>query len=139
MAIPTINSAQIAEALRILINGQYSTCSSVPILADYPSDPTKTRSGIYISDVTTIDRSPYSLAVNYGGNIYIATDSFDIIYISFQGDELTQTVVSAIQSLVYDNVLFDGYHERDYVTTFTFENRGEIKTITFSLKRIDFQ
>jgi hypothetical protein len=139
VAVPTVTNLQIAQALRTLINGQYASCSSVEILTEFPSDPTKVRAGIYVNDVTTIDRSPYSLAVRYGGNIYIASDSFEILYVSFQGDRLKDTVVAAIQDLVYDNVLFDGYHERDYATTDTFENRAEIKTVTFTLKRLDFQ
>lgn len=137
--LPLINPGVIEAALRTIINGQYATCSKVEILTEFPSDPTKARAGIYIGDVAITDRSPYSLAVNYGGNIYIISESFTIVYVSFQGDALSAEVTSAIQDLVYDNVLFDGYHERDYAVTDTFENRAEYKTFDFLIKRIDFQ
>lgn len=137
--LPLIAENNIAEALKRLINGQYASCSKVEILSEFPSDATKARAGIYIGDVAISDRSPYSLAVNYGGNIYIISESFTIIYVSFQGDVLQREVTSAIQDLVYDNVLFDGYHERDYTVNDQFENRAEYKTFDFLIKRIDFQ
>jgi hypothetical protein len=137
--LPLVTNLQIVSALKTLINGQYVSCSKVEIMTEFPSDMTKARSGIYISDVAVVDRSPYQLAVNYGGNIYIISESFTITYTSFQGDALKDQVSGAIQDLVYDNVLFDGYHERDYTVSDSFENRAEYKTFEFLIKRIDFQ
>ena len=137
--LPLVTDTAIVTALRALINGQYASCSKIEIMTDFPSDMTKMRAGIYVGDVAIADRSPYQLAVNYGGNIYIISEAFTIMYISFQGDALKSEVTSAIQDLVYDNVLFDGYHERDYTVSDTFENRAEYKTFEFLIKRIDFQ
>lgn len=137
--LPLVTDTAIVDALRKLINGQYVSCSKVEIMTEFPSDMTKARGGIYVGDVAIVDRSPYQLAVNYGGNIYIISESFTIMYITFQGDALKSEVSSAIQDLVYDNVLFDGYHERDYTVSDSFENRAEYKTFEFLIKRIDFQ
>lgn len=137
--LPLVTNLQIVAALKTLINGQYVSCSKVEIMTEFPSDITKARSGLYVSDVAVVDRSPYQLAVNYGGNIYIISESFTITYATFQGDALKDQVSGAVQDLVYDNVLFDGYHERDYTVTETFENRAEYKTFEFLIKRIDFQ
>lgn len=137
--LPLVTNLQIVAALKTLINGQYVSCSKVEIMTEFPSDITKARSGLYISDVAVVDRSPYQLAVNYGGNIYIISESFTITYATFQGDALKDQISGAVQDLVYNNVLFDGYHERDYTVTETFENRAEYKTFEFLIKRIDFQ
>lgn len=136
--LPLVTGDAIAEALRIVLRG-YKSCTGVEVFVEFPSDMEKARHGIYISDVATIERVPYQLAVRYGGNIYTVSDSFTIIYITFQGDGLKDTVTQAIQSLVYDNVLFDGYHERDYTVDDEFKNRAEYKTFDFVIKRIDFQ
>lgn len=137
--LPLVTNLQIVAALKTLINGQYVSCSKVEIMTEFPSDITKARSGLYVSDVAVVDRSPYQLAVNYGGNIYIISESFTITYATFQGDALKDQISGAVQDLVYNNVLFDGYHERDYTVTETFENRAEYKTFEFLIKRIDFQ
>ena len=138
MALPLITAEDLARVIKLVLNGNKS-CSKVEVFTEFPADMRKARHGIYISDVAVSSRLPYSLAVNYGGNIYIATDSFEILLVSFQGDNLKELVTEAIQSIVYDNVLLDGYHERDYSTTDSYLNRAEYKIFDFDLKRMEIQ
>lgn len=138
MALPLISDDDIAAVVKAALAGNRK-CASIEIFTEFPSDIRQARHGIYIDGPVTIDRSPYSLAVNYGANIYTATDGFTIVLISFQGDNLMDIATEAIQSIVLDNVLLDGYHERDFRTTAEFLNRAEYRTVDFELKRIEFQ
>lgn len=138
MALPLISPEQLVAAIKTALN-PYSTCVGVEIFTEFPADMTSARHGIYINDPTTADRSPYSLAVNYGGNIYIASDAIKIIVVSFQGDKLLDTISTVLQSLVEDNVLCDGYHERDYTIRQEYLNRAEYRTFDYLLKRLEFQ
>jgi hypothetical protein len=62
-----------------------------------------------------------------------------IILVTFQGDINRDKAVDAIEGLVTDNVLLDGYHERDFTMEQTYVNRAEYRTYNFELKRIEIQ
>lgn len=132
MALPLVTSKTVCEWLR-------ARKLNMEVFDEFPHDMKNVRHGIYVNDPATSDRSPYSLAVNYGSNIYIANDAMRIILVTFQGDEKRDRAVEAIQDMVLDNVLMDGYHERDYTMAQDYLNRAEYRTYDFNLKRIDLQ
>ena len=109
------------------------------VFDEFPKDKTNVRAGIYVNDPTTSDRRPRSLAINYGGNIYYAVDNFVIILVSFQDDINKDNAATKIADMLFDNVLFDGYHERDYTQDQEFINRAEYRTFTFRVTRLEFQ
>lgn len=132
MALPTYSAQDILAKLRTYKLG-------IELFDDFPSQEGKVRYGLYCDDIKTEDRSPYALAVNYGGNIYIASDSFKLIFVTFQGDPNRNNTLFAIQDMVNDNVLFNGYHERTYTQTHTYVNRAEYHYYDFITKRMEFQ
>lgn len=132
MALPLFTSDDITAWLKAKQLG-------MEVFDEFPQDMKKVRNGIYVNDPATTDRSPYSLAVNLGGNIYVASDAMRIILVTFQGDNKRDAASLAIQQLVEDNVLFDGYHERDFTQEQEYVNRAEYRTFDFTLKRLEFQ
>ena len=109
------------------------------VFDEFPSDMKNVRHGIYVNDPATTDKSPYALAINYGGNIYTVSDSTRIILVTFQGDDKRDKAVEVITSMVQDNELLDGYHERDFTMNEEYLNRAEYRTYDFTLKRIEIQ
>lgn len=132
MALPLITSTQVTEWLKAKKLG-------VEIFDEFPTDMKNVRNGIYINDPASSDKSPYRLGINLGGNIYTVTDSMRIILVTFQGDKKRDKCVESIQQLVEDNVLMNGYHERDYAMSQDYLNRAEYRTYDFNLKRIEIQ
>jgi hypothetical protein len=133
MGMPLVTNDQIIAVLRKKIGNK------VEIFNEFPQDAEVVRNGVYVSDVQTVDRSSNQLGVTRGSNIYDATDSVEIIYVTYQGDVLRDTVIRALQTLVDDNDLLDGYHSREYAVDEEFNNRAEYKTYTFSLLRMELQ
>jgi hypothetical protein len=133
MGMPLVTAEQIIRALRRGIGNK------VEIFNEFPQDAEVVRNGVYVSDVQTVDRSSNQLGVTPGSNIYDATDSVEIIYVTYQGDVLRDTVIRALQTLVDDNDLLDGYHSRQYTVDEEWNNRAEYKTYTFSLLRMELQ
>lgn len=132
MALALFNTETVIAVLKTYKLG-------IELFNEFPQNSEAVRYGIYVSDVTTVDRTPYSLAVNYGGNIYTVTDAMDIIFVTFQGDKNKDRVLTALQGLVENNVLMDGYHERDFTVDENWVNRAEYKTYSYTLKRIETQ
>jgi len=138
---PIITQQQVVAALMQAIPSSWR----IEIFDDFPSDDDIVRYGIYVSDIHTVERSPYSLAVNLGGNIYINTDQVRIVYISFQDDIHQLEVNNYISGLVdytmtgASQQLLDGYHERDFSQELFYGPQSEKHTWTFQLKRLDFQ
>jgi hypothetical protein len=132
MALALFNTETVIAALKTYKLG-------VELFGEFPQNNEAVRYGIYVSDVTTVDRNPYQLAVNYGGNIYMVSDAMDIIFVTFQGDKNKDRVLTALQGLVENNVLMDGYHQRDYTVDENWVNRAEYKTFSYTLKRIELQ
>jgi hypothetical protein len=132
MAAPLFTSAKITTYLK-------SKISNVEVFDEFPTDMKNVRHGVYVNDPATIDRVPYALAVNLGSNIYTATDSMRIILVTFQGDNRRDDAVTAITGLVIDDVLMDGYHERDFTMSQEYLNRAEYRIYDFNLLRIELQ
>lgn len=129
---PLITSEEITLYLKAMKLG-------VEVFDEFPSDMQNVRHGVYINDPATINRSPYQLGVQYGANRYIAEDGMRIIQVTFQGDKLRDRVSRAIQDIVFNNVLLNGYHERDYTMGQVYLNRAEYRTYDFVFKRLEIQ
>lgn len=132
MAAPLITSTQICAWLKARNTG-------FEVFDEFPSDMRTVRHGIYVNDPATSSRTPYQLAIQNGGHIYTTVDSMRIILVTFQGDAKRDNAVSAITELVGDDVLLDGYHERDFVMAQEYLNRAEYRTYDFELLRIETQ
>lgn len=142
MASPLITQAQIVDAILQILNDNNI---AIEVFDDFPSDDDVVRNGIYVSDIHTVERIPYKLAVNIGGNLYIATDQLKIVYVSYQDDQYNTTVnsyISGLVSYIMDGEtvqLMDGYHERDFGQELYYGVQSEKHTWTFQLKRLEIQ
>lgn len=132
MSLPLFTSQQVTAYL-------LSKKLGIEVFDEFPQDKTQARYGVYVNDPAAGQRTPYSLAVRYGGNIYVVQDMMRIIYVTFQGDKNRDAMVNAIQSIVEDNTLLDGYHERDFTMNQEYVNRAEYRTYDFTLSRLEFQ
>lgn len=135
MALPLINNNDV---IQVLENTIAKTTPRIEISNEYPSDDTIIRYGIFVSDVSTVDKTPYQLGAQYSGSIYTVTDTFEVLYVSIQNDKNTNDVTNAIQNLSSNLQLLDGYHEMDFVQDVVLGNRSEKRTYTFTLKRLEF-
>lgn len=135
MALPLINKNDI---INVLANTIPITTPRIEISDEYPSDDAIIRYGVFVDDVTSEDKSPYQLGVQYGGSIYIVTDAFQILYVGIQNDVNTNSITDAIQNLSSNLTLMNGYHEIDFVQDVVIGNRSEKRTYTFTLKRLEF-
>lgn len=135
MAMPLITSQDIINVLESTVP---STSPVIEVSDQFPNDLDQIRYGVFVKRVVTVDKAPYQLGVQYGGAIYIATDSFDVLFISYQDDDVSTNVQNAIQNLSSNLSLMNGYHEIDYTHDFELGNRSEKHTYTFTLKRLEF-
>lgn len=110
----------------------------IEVLSEYPSVDDRVSYGIYVNSINSVDRTPYKLGIQPCGSIYIVTDQLQILYVSVQNDRQAPAMIDAIQSLAGDTAFWNGYHEVDYTQDVTIGARSQIRTYTFSLKRIDF-
>jgi hypothetical protein len=141
MAAPLVTQQQVVTALKNLIPKNYR----VEIFDDYPSEIEVVRYGLYVSDLHSVERNPYQLAVNLGGNIYHVRDQCKIVYISFQDDPFNIQVnafVSDLMSYVVPSTgiqLFDGYHERTFTQDVNYGTQAERHSWVLDLHRLEFQ
>lgn len=135
MALPLINKNSIINVLRATIP---TVTPRIEISDEYPSDDTIVRYGIFVDDVSTTDKTPYQLGVQYGGSIYTVTDTFGVLYVGIQNDIRTDSICNAIQNLSSNLTLINGYHEIDFTQDMVIGNRSEKRTYTFTLKRLEF-
>ena len=118
---------------------------NVPIFTEFASDTDIVRYGLYISNIVTVNRVPNQLGVTTGSNIYNATDTFYIAYISFQTDPNVDRVRDMVNNLVTENYpgtevpFLDGYFQRDYAEDLNYGTQRERYTWTFELTRLEFQ
>lgn len=133
MAAPLISSSKVISALKATLP------KGIEVFKDFPSDMKNVRYGIYVNDPTPEARTPYRLGVQNKAHIYTMVENMIVILVSFQDDSNKLAASLAIQALVEDDVLMDGYHQRDYVMEQTYLNRAEYRTYNFDLRRIEFQ
>ena len=138
---PYITQAQLTKMLQFYIPKSWN----VPIFTEFASDTDIVRYGIYISNIVTVSRVPNQLGVTTGSNIYNATDTFYIAYISFQTDPNVNKVRDMVNNLVTENYpgtevpFLDGYFERNYAEDLNYGTQRERYTWTFELTRLEFQ
>lgn len=135
MALPLINKNSIINVLTSTIP---IVTPRIEISDEYPSDDSIIRYGVFVDDVSTTDKTPYQLGVQYGGSIYTVTDTFQVLYIGIQNDINTNNICNAIQNLSSNLTLMNGYHEMDFTQDMVIGNRSEKRTYTFTLKRLEF-
>jgi hypothetical protein len=134
MALPLIDKNDI---INVLSNTIPRLSPRIEISDEYPSDDTIIRYGVFVDDVSTVDKTPYQLGVQRCGSIYTVTDEFEILYVSIQNDINTANVTNAIQNLSSNGNLMNGYHEVDFTQSIELGNRSEKRTYTFTLRRIE--
>ena len=138
---PYITQAQVTKMLQFYIPKSWN----VPIFTEFASDTDIVRYGLYISNIVTVNRVPNQLGVTTGSNIYNATDTFYIAYISFQQDPNINRVRDMVNNLVTENYpgtnvpFLDGYFERNYAEDLNYGTQRERYTWTFELTRLEFQ
>ncbi|MFY8212570.1 MAG: hypothetical protein ACOVLB_07905 [Candidatus Nanopelagicus sp.] len=135
MALPLVSKTDILSELFLTIP---KSIPRVEISGIFPSDDGIIPYGLYVDDVTTDDKSPVSLGVQYSGSIYVCSDVFTVIFVSFQDDEKSPAIQNAIQNLSSNLVLMNGYHEMDFARTVVIGNKSEKHTYRFTLKRLEF-
>jgi hypothetical protein len=132
MAAPLITTEDVVTYLKGAVTG-------VEVFDEFPSDMKNVRHGIYVDDPSTSERVPYQLGVQNGAHIYTCVDSFRLYVVTFQGDKKKDEIVEAITSMMSNDELLDGYHERDFTMEQQYLNRAEYRTYDFELSRIEFQ
>jgi len=138
---PFITQAQVTKMLQFYIPKSWN----VPIFTEFASDTDIVRYGLYVSNIVTVNRVPNQLGVTTGSNIYNATDTFYIAYISFQTDPNINRVRDMVNNLVTENYpgtdvpFLDGYFERNYAEDLNYGTQRERYTWTFELTRLEFQ
>ena len=85
-----------------------------------------------------MNRTPYKLGLQKCGSIYTVTDEFYLMFVSFQNDPNAPAVTEAINTMIYDSDLWEGYHEVDFTNNVTFGARNKIRTYVISAKRVNF-
>jgi hypothetical protein len=133
---PLVSKDEIVAYLRLVCN---ELTPIVEVSALYPSDDATVAYGVYVDDVGYESREVYQLGIQKCGSIYTATDSFNILYVSYQNDPLRDQVEDAIYDLASDSGFFDGYHEVTFTEDSVLGNsKSERVTYTFNLKRLNF-
>ena len=135
MALPLITRQQVIDKLLSTIP---KTTPRIEVSGVYPSDDSIVSYGVFVSDVSTVDKTPYQLGVQHCGSIYMVTDEVQVLYVSYQDDKNVDPVTNSIQNLSSDLTLMNGYHEMDFTQDVVLGSRSEKRTYTFSLKRLEF-
>ena len=135
MSLPLISKSNLITALTNTIP---TVTPRIEISDEFPSDDAIIRYGVFVDDVSTVDKTPYQLGVQYGGSIYTVTDTFVVLYVGIQNDINTDSICNAIQNLSSNLTLMNGYHEMDFTQDMVIGNRSEKRTYTFTLKRLEF-
>jgi hypothetical protein len=135
MSMPYITKTEIYEYL-------HAICSRlqppVDVMTTYPSAGDQVGYGVYINGLNAVNRTPYKLGLQKCGSIYTVTDEFYLMFVSFQNDPNAPAVTEAINTMIYDSNLWEGYHEVDFTNNVTFGARNKIRTYVISAKRVNF-
>jgi len=134
MAMPYVTQDQIVVYLR----ERAPQSPVIEVFETYPKDDSITPYGVYVKDVNTEVREPYRLGVTYGGSIYTETDTFQVVFVSFQNDPQSYQMREVIENMAANVVFFNGYHEVDFTKDIEIGNRSEKYTYSYSVKRLEF-
>lgn len=133
---PLVTKAQVVAYLRQVCNELQPI---VEVSDIYPSNDEVVAYGVYVGDVDYQSREPYQLGIQKCGSIYIATDAFDILFVSYQNDNQSEMVEDRIFDLASDSGFFSGYHEVTFTEDTVLGNsKSKRTTFTFNLKRLNF-
>ena len=132
--MPFITKDEIVEYLR----ERAPQSPIVEVSNIYPTNDAQPAYGVYVNVVRAADREAYQLGVQKCGAIYIITDEFQVLYITFQNDPQAPQMREAIEDMASNVTLFNGYHEVTFSRTVDIGSRSEIHTYTFNAKRLDF-
>lgn len=133
--VPLIVKQNIIDYLKVVTN---TLVPIVEVSGTYPSTDDIVPYGIYVDDVSTINREVYQLGTQPCGSIYTMTDQFSILFVSIQDDPKWIYVEKRIQDMSADSSFFDGYFEVTFTQDVVIGNRSEKRTYTFDLKRLNF-
>lgn len=134
MSLPFVTKDEVIEYLRLLAPQE----PIIEVSGIYPNDDDIIPYGVYVNDIDMVAREPYQLGIQRCGSIYIATDEFNVLFVSFQNDPQARQMLEAINELAEDAEFWNGYHEVDFTMDTVFGNRSEKFTYTFTLKRLNF-
>lgn len=129
--LPAITKTQLIEHLK-------SKLSGVEIFGEIPTDETNVRHGVYVSNPMIDSITTPVSGFNACGNVTIATDTFDIVVVSFQDDDRLSQIADTITDLPYATILGE-YSDVTYSTTRNYLNRAEYRVYEFKLERLDLQ
>jgi hypothetical protein len=132
---PLVTKEALVAYMRVTCN---ELTPIVEVSGIYPSADDVVPYGVYVRDAHPISREVNINGVTPCGQVYTVTDQFEILYVSYQDDPQSNTVLGAINNLAANRSFFNGYYEITYTKTEVIGNRSEKHTYTFNLKRLDF-
>lgn len=133
--VPLIVKQNVIDYIKVVAD---TLTPIVEVSGIYPSADDIVPYGIYVDDVSTINREVYQLGIQPCGSIYTMTDSFNILFVSIQDDPKWIFIEERIQELAADSTFFNGYHEVTFTQNVVIGNRSEKRTYVFNLKRLNF-
>lgn len=133
--IPLITKADIAAYINVVAS---QLTPIVEVSTIYPRTDDIIPYGIYVDDVSTINREVNQLGISTCGSIYNMTDQFSILFVSIQDDPNWPVLEERIQSMSADAQFFNGYYQVTFNQTIVVGNRSEKRTYSFELKRLNF-
>jgi hypothetical protein len=132
---PYVSKEALVEYMRL-------TCDNLTPIVEvsgiYPSNDDVVPFGVYVRDAHPVSREVNINGVTPCGQVFTVTDEFEILYVSFQDDPQSNTVLGTINDLAANRSFFNGYYEVTFSKTEVIGNRSEKHTYTFNLKRLDF-
>jgi hypothetical protein len=133
--VPLIVKQNIIDYLKVVTN---TLVPIVEVTGTFPNVDDIVPYGIYVDDVSTINREVYQLGTQPCGSIYTMTDQFTILFVSIQDDPKWIFIEERIQNMSADSSFFNGYFEVTFTQDIVIGNRSEKRTYTFNLKRLNF-
>ena len=133
--VPLITKQNIIDYIKVVAD---NLVPIVEVSGIYPSVDDVVPYGIYVDDVSTINRDVYQLGVQSCGSVYTMTDQFQILFVSIQDDPKWMYIEERIQKLSDDSSFFNGYYEVTFTQDIVIGNRSEKRTYNFNLKRLNF-
>jgi hypothetical protein len=133
--VPLIIKQNVIDYIKVVAD---TLTPIVEVSGIYPSADDIVPYGIYVDDVSTINREVYQLGTQPCGSIYTMTDQFQILFVSIQDDPKWIYIEERIQNMSADTTFFSGYFQVTFTQNVVIGNRSEKRTYVFDLKRLNF-
>jgi len=133
--VPLIVKQNVIDYIKVVAD---TLIPIVEVSGIYPSADDIVPYGIYVDDVSTINREVYQLGTQPCGSIYTMTDQFQILFVSIQDDPKWIYIEERIQNMSADTTFFSGYFQVTFTQNVVIGNRSEKRTYVFDLKRLNF-